>query len=216
MDNELLARAVIDSQACQRNWDLTRAVEEKDLDTLITAATQCPSKQNIAFYRLHVLTDRAVIEQVYLQTTGFVMRRSPQLQLTTNSQALASVVFVFEEYMDFTQQQDADRNQQTRALQTGRSEEHAAASAQIGQDQLLSVGVASGYLALTAGVLGYSTGFCSCFDAKNIQQALGLDSRCLLLVGVGRPDDDKNTRQHHRTHYQYPHKPKQTISVTRR
>jgi nitroreductase len=215
MDNELLVKAVMQSQACQRNWDLTRAVEEKDLETLITAATQCPSKQNIAFYQLHVVKDRDVIERIHLQTTGFVVRRSPQLQLTTNSQTLANVLFVFEEYMDLTQQQDADRNQQTRALQAATDDKRAAAAAQIRQDQLLSVGVASGYLALSAALLGYSTGFCSCFDAKAIEHELGLGSRCLLLVGVGYPDDDKNTRQHHKIDYQYPHKTKQPITVRR-
>ena len=44
-----IKKAVIRSQHCQRNFDLTKSIPENDLELLIHAATNCPSKQNIAF-----------------------------------------------------------------------------------------------------------------------------------------------------------------------
>ena len=53
-----IKKAVIRSQHVQRNWDLSQEMSQDDIDLLVHAATNCPSKQNIAFYKLHVLTDR--------------------------------------------------------------------------------------------------------------------------------------------------------------
>ena len=65
-----IKKAVLRSQHCQRNFDLESSIPDADIETLIHAATNCPSKQNIAFYKLHVLTDRDTIEQVHDLATG--------------------------------------------------------------------------------------------------------------------------------------------------
>ena len=65
-----IKKAVIRSQHCQRNFDLEQNIPEADIETLIHAATNCPSKQNMAFYKLHVVTDRSLIEQVHALATG--------------------------------------------------------------------------------------------------------------------------------------------------
>ena len=50
------------SQHCQRNWDLTKTISDSDVATLVHSVTQCPSKQNYAYYRVHVITDRNTIQ----------------------------------------------------------------------------------------------------------------------------------------------------------
>ena len=65
-----IRKSVIRSQHCQRNWDLDRPVPQADIDLMIHAATQCPSKQNNAFYSLGVVQDRNIIEQIHENTFG--------------------------------------------------------------------------------------------------------------------------------------------------
>ena len=60
-ENKNIIKAIHASQHTQRNYDLERKIPIEDIKTLITAATQCPSKQNLAFYDLHVIVNRNVI-----------------------------------------------------------------------------------------------------------------------------------------------------------
>ena len=58
-----ISKAIIRSQHCQRNWDLSKSIPKEDLDLLVTAATECPSKQNVAFYKAYFITNRQIISQ---------------------------------------------------------------------------------------------------------------------------------------------------------
>ena len=58
-----IKKAVIRSQHCQRNFDLDKTMPQEDVDLLVYSAANCPSKQNIAFYNLHVITDQKIIEK---------------------------------------------------------------------------------------------------------------------------------------------------------
>ena len=53
--NKNIIKAIHASQHTQRNYDLDKKIPIEDIKTIITAATQCPSKQNLAFYDLHVI-----------------------------------------------------------------------------------------------------------------------------------------------------------------
>ena len=116
MDNSVITKAIIKSQHCQRNWDLEKEIPDEDLQLLTTAGTQCPSKQNIAFYKLHFISNRDVIEKVHSHTSGFVVRYNPTVEYTTNPQTLANLLVVFEEYFDISTFKDGNRNAQTRAI----------------------------------------------------------------------------------------------------
>ena len=56
---------------------------EDDIDLLVHAATNCPSKQNFKFYNLHVVTNRDIIEKVHSMTEGL---RNLEGEMSTNSQ----------------------------------------------------------------------------------------------------------------------------------
>lgn len=209
MDQSTITKAIIKSQHCQRNWDLSREIPEDDIKTLVTAATNCPSKQNIAFYKLHFITDRNLIEQIHEQTNGFVVKLSPtHNEYTTNPQTLANLLIVFEKYTNLSDKYDQNRNDQTRNITKGiKDPSH-------DRDRLLSVGVAAGYVNLTANLLGYSTGCCSCMNEKAVREILKADDEILLLMGVGYKDPTKNRRIHQKEDYMFPTKPKQEIPVS--
>ena len=51
-----IEKSVIRSQHTQRNWDLSKQIPKEDINTMLHAITNCPSKQNIAFSLVNVLT----------------------------------------------------------------------------------------------------------------------------------------------------------------
>ena len=170
------------SQHCQRNWDLTKTISADDVATLVHSVTQCPSKQNYAYYRVHVITDRNTIESIYDTTTGF--RITSTNQVYKNTQTLANVLFAFE----------ATTPSNTRYQHSNQDENNNADT--INKDLLTSLGIATGYLNLTASLLGYYTGYCQCFDSDTVSEILNTSS-IELLLGVGYNNPDINNRQHH-------------------
>ena len=47
-DNE--RKVMLDMQRCQRNWDLNKQIPKEDLDTIIYAIANAPSKQNLQYF----------------------------------------------------------------------------------------------------------------------------------------------------------------------
>ncbi len=176
MDNSFIEESINRSQHCQRNWDLSRTIPQEDLDTLKEAVTKCASKQNRVFYRVHFITDRNVIEQIYNCTDGFMINFETR-ETKKNPQTLANLLVVFSE--------DRDVNEELRTT------EEIDAQAQLEEKRLrdswIAYGIAGGYLTLTANLLGYSTGFCQCFNSTEVSEIVG--TNVLLLVGVGYPGD---------------------------
>lgn len=212
MFRQLITKAVLSSQRCQRNWDLNRKIPEEDIEVLKTAITECPSKQNYIFYKPHLITHRETIDKIYHQTEdGSVSDDGERIK---NVQTLANVLIVFE-YSDEWKQQvlDADvRNQEAQKfLESG--EIHPSVEPQ----RLLSIGIAAGYLNLTASMLGYQTGCCTCFNRKTVKEILNLNNAPALLMGVGFGDKTRPRREHHKKPgYIFPtHSKKMTVSEIR-
>ncbi|SVD69285.1 uncharacterized protein METZ01_LOCUS422139, partial [marine metagenome] len=113
--NMELFKAIHRAQHVQRNFDLNKSMPEQDIATIITAASQCPSKQNVAFYKIHAITNRDVIEEIYECTTcdpdsapeasgskfGRSFYKSRDQAYPENPQVLGNLVLVFEEYENF-------------------------------------------------------------------------------------------------------------------
>jgi nitroreductase len=177
-------KSVIKSQHCQRNWDLSQPIPKTDIDLMIHAATQCPSKQNNAFYGLSVVQDRNIIEQIHNYTFGFRMFNEEQ-EIITNSQVLANILFVF-----------TDAESSSRVLDKNELDENSDQTI-IQRDATIALGIASGYLNLTSTMLGYSTGCCQCLDPEPIKEILQTDREILLLMGVGHKNPNLNRRIHH-------------------
>lgn len=210
-NHDHITKAIIRSQHCQRNWDLSKQIPAEDLQVLVTAATQCPSKQNIAYYRTHFITKRAVIEAIHGMTKGFTIGKGPD-DTTTNSQTLANLLLVFEAH-DGIQELTEPRNDETQLLMSG-CELSAKQREALERDREMAIGIAAGYINLTASLLGYSTGCCACFDSDGIRDLLGLQRGVVLLMGIGFRDPTRNRRLHHLDDsFVFPTKIKQPIPV---
>ena len=187
-----IQKAVVRSQHCQRNWDISKEIPEEDLQLLAHAATQCPSKQNIAYYDVYFITNRNLIESIHNNTKGFFINGEHR----TNSQVLANLLIVFadknlEDVANKIEVESFHRNAEIDTLTYERI-----VTPVIERDSNMAIGIAAGYVNLTSSLLGYRTGCCACFDGASIQQLLNSNT-VRLLMGVGYSDDNRPRREHH-------------------
>lgn len=196
-DHLEVKKTIIKSQHCQRNWDLSKTIPKEDLDLLVFAATNCPSKQNVAFYNVHVVTNREMIEKIHSTTLGFNFNG----KVVTNSQTLANLVLVFTEnkgYGEWAKHILAEDDTYT-----------------LERDRHMASGVAAGYLNLLASSMGYSTGCCACFNNESLKEVLNIDSNVILIMGIGFSDISRNRRIHHSDpSFVFPTITKEPIQVT--
>lgn len=210
-----IKKAVVKSQHCQRNWDLSKDIPKDDLDLLIYAATNCPSKQNVAHYKVHFITNREIIENIHSNTAGFTnYSQSPAID-ETNSQVLANLLIAFEAY-DFRLNlpDNVFRNDEIQDWLDNNTLTPQQESIMI-RDRHMAVGIAAGYVNVISSMIGYSTGCCACFDTNKVKNIINADNEILLLMGVGYPDTTRNRREHHSTDFVFPTKKKQPIIVNR-
>lgn len=183
-----IKKAVIKSQHCQRNFDLSKEIPEDDLNLIIHAATNCPSKQNISFYDLIVIRDKDLISSIHQVATGVdAYDKDGNFVPTTNSQTLANVLFVFvrKELSDMTEF----------ASTKWRTADEAEVAI-FERDRNVAIGIAAGYTNVVSSLLGYSTGCCQCFQTEKIREMLGIERTPELLMGIGFKDETRNRREH--------------------
>ena len=190
-----ISKAIVRSQHTQRNFDLSKTNPEEDIKLMMTAVTECPSKQNVAYYRVHFIEDRDLIQDIHEHTRGFNTKQH-ESGYETNTQVLGNLLVLFERHLpnDRLHDDDVRRSPETRYFEeNGRWEDEEC----LNRDVNTSVGVAGGYLNLTASLLGYRTGCCQCMDENKIQEVALLEDVPLLLVGVGYHQKGVDRRKHH-------------------
>lgn len=194
-------KAIIRSQHTQRNWDLSKQIPDEDLQVIIDAATQCPSKQNFAFYKTHFITDRNVIERLHEVSTGlgYFDHDIKERVETTNSQVLANLVIAFEEIDPSPEYLAKFAKRDESQLETYKRDKH------------MALGIAAGYVNVIATMLGYGTGCCACYQADKIKDIIGMKLKPVLLMGVGFKDESRQRREHHVTGIKIPRRPKEEI-----
>lgn len=204
--------AIIKSQHCQRNWDLSKIIPQEDINLLIHAVTNCPSKQNVAFYKVHFITNRNTIENIHSCTDGFTTNFETG-ESQTNSQTLANLLIAFEPINYLAQSKnDTFRNSEIENFKLNKASK---ADAHIlDKDQQLAIGIAAGYVNVVSSILGYSTGCCSCFNVNDVSEIVGSENEISLLMGVGFKDVNRPRREHHlESDFIFPTKKKQDIEV---
>tara|TARA_B100001057_G_C22618905_1_gene859651 strand:- start:275 stop:919 length:645 start_codon:yes stop_codon:yes gene_type:complete len=183
--NKSLESIISKSQRCQRNWDLSKQVTEEDLQTLKAAVTGCPSKQNVLFYKVIFIQNRETIEKIHKSSDCYVYNFEPR-RATTNSQILANTLAVFV--------RDRDDQQLPR---TEREYDKGITEGRINVDEVQAIGIAAGYLNLTAHMLGYKTGFYNALHGDDVLSEVFADQHVFCMLGIGYPDETKNRRDHH-------------------
>lgn len=189
MFHKMIEKAVHKSQHCQRNWDLTKEVPERDLQVMETAVTQCPSKQNYAYYKPYLITNREIIQSIYNETDGFIINFETG-ESKKNPQVLANVLVAFVE-------DDEWRRIDSRELNAREAKDNGTEHYEIHRQRNISIGIAAGYLNLSSTLMGYSTGCCTCFDEPKVRSILGTNRTVHLLMGVGFADEDRSRRIQH-------------------
>ena len=170
------------SQHCQRNWDLDKNIDPEHIKIFEEVVKTVPSKQNIAYYKVHFITNRSTIEEIFKWT---ITGRDRE---TFNPQVLANLLVVFEDYYSVTKNIPAIEENSS-------SEKYGNYSIHIDRQQ--AIGIASGVLSFTANYLGYKTGFCRCFKTEDISPIIGTISNISLLLGIGIPKSGLSHTVHH-------------------
>jgi nitroreductase len=207
------------SQRCQRNWDLSKQIPEEHINLLIEAVKKAPSKQNIAYYKAHFITDRILIESITRQTMGTHINKwteDANKYTGSNAQSLANLLIAFESYEDFTDPDIHRRNAEVHA--SFLNHPNNMYKIILNDDRHTAIGIASGYVALVANMLGYSTGFCACIQSENVGPLLNTNNRIVLLLGVGFPNEGVPHNVLHNdspANRKYPSHSKQEILVNR-
>ena len=180
MFKQFLKKSIHKSQHCNRNWDLSKSIPQEDVDIIVESATQCPVKQNLNYYKTHVITDRKKIEAIHEASEGI---QSDKGVMLTNSQTLANLLLVFTKDFPTMRREKVEEEQGDNA--------HTYT-----EDRLMSLGIASAYVNYTASMLGYETGCCKCFDGDGISEELDGENP-LLIMGIGYPDKKRSRLEHH-------------------
>jgi len=187
-----LVKAIHRSQHTQRNYDLSKKIPIEHVKAIITAATQCPSKQNVAFYDVFVVTNRGVINSIY-ETTTSIHDGSGTYKGLSNPQVLANMLLVFTDKADGIAK-NGSHFENTQASKGNNVEEFERITL---QDKFTAIGIGSGYVNLTASLLGYETGCCSCvMNYEKVKELLGIEAMPQLMMGVGFKQEGVNRREH--------------------
>jgi len=196
---KMIKETIHESQKCQRNWDLNKQIPEEDKNLIIESATNCPSKQNLNFYKLHVIENREMIEKIHDNTKGFGPiysdydselreensydeNRQESHKMYTNPQVLGQMLLAFTKNEDSLIQRQEDDDWS--------------------EDRSMAIGIAAGYVNVVATQLGYATGCCKCMDSKAVTEILGESP--ILLMGIGVADKTRDRREHHTEDFKFP------------
>ena len=164
---------------CQRNWK-DEPVPKSDIDIIVNTAMNMPTKQNVLMYELFVFTGRDEIDFLYDISTPPGVNTD---QKWRNAQIRAPLVlawFIAKDVRDTVHSELPE-------------DEVYSFSTTSHEARNLNVGISCGAAALTAGQLGYHTGFNCCFQLDKLEvlaqhKRPGIGS-FVLSLGVGKPVD---------------------------
>ena len=190
--NDTSIKHIIDSVKttthCQRNWDYTQPVTDKDLNTIIEACTNMPTKQNAITYELFIVKNKEKIKKIYeYSAPGFDMNDDTEVHW--NELPNFSKPENISEYYDkIGRYQNGQVNAPTVLLWTYTSYSN---FNDFNVDSPIDMGISAGVAGLMANILGYRTGFCACIDGKKLVDLLGENSSTItefgVAMGIGKP-----------------------------
>jgi len=201
MFKQMIKKSIHKSQHWNRNWDLSKTIPQEDVDLIVESATQCPVKQNLNFYKTHVITDRDKIEKIHDATAGFFIDGVRH----TNSQTLANVLLAFTRDEPTMKREWLRSEPDEHGKEVGYMWDQEAEENDNDVDRLMAVGIATGYVNLVSTMLGYETGCCKCFDMDPVREVIGTEfGQPILLMGIGYPDKTRSRLEHHTKGTKFP------------
>lgn len=174
-----LIEAAKSAERCQRNWDYSKPVSEDDIKKIVEIATTMPTKNNLAFYKLIVSTDKDFNRMCYRYAIDHKNKHFTNRKIHRNTQVTAPLLLVWI---------PADLNEIDNPFNQNWEDSY-----------VTSVGISSGAAVLAANQLGYKTGFCGCFRTELIltemKHRYNIPTprfKRILAVGFGHPDENFN------------------------
>lgn len=216
MNDKELKDMLVNSQNCQRNWDLDYVIPKHHEDLMITAIKSSPSKQNERHFKVAMIKKLEDRLRVYNETENFAhdydgsIRKNPDGSVDYNKQSnlLGSTLFCF-----MLVKNDLYRNSEAFAGGSGVKEDFNVDKMML-QDftdpekrkkvmfrydtyKQQAIGISIGYLLLTSHMLGYKTCCSGGFSGKAVNEILGTKEyhKIEVVVAVGMPDGDRNRRE---------------------
>ena len=205
--NKLIEQSVNVAQRCQRNYDLSKSIPNNDLDTIIHAARNAPTKQNENHFSIYVCTNQEIINKIYNQTKLFLLMDDDKSDYfgekdgifwqkesysVNNSQVLANAVLIYFE--------DIKNLRCGTHIQATRETSELSESRKILNEQVnYSIGIPVGQAILASAMLGYKTGICSAFHKKEVAEILETEKEAKLCVGIGFENKEIDRRYHSKT-----------------
>jgi hypothetical protein len=187
---------------CQRNWT-DEPVKEEDIELIMKACTNMPTRKNIIDYELFAFTDKEHIKHIFSIAQDDLDFSLSNRAKYHNGQMMAPLVLIWgrtdivDQYLisDYTEGYADNENTNNDREVDYRSPEQDGTSV---TTQSMHVGISSSAAAIVAQSLGYQTGFCGCVlndemliflkqfsnNVKEFSVALG--------VGKGRPGVPRN------------------------
>ena len=208
--NNPIKTAIDTAQRAQRNYDLSKTIPKADLETLIYAATNSPSKQNETHYSLKIFTDQKIIREIYNNTKLFSLygkKKDDHKEIfeerngkfwqdenrsVTNSQILSNALFV---YID----DEGPARGGTHLLGKQTTNKQSESYILYKEQKDYSIGISTGQLIMSAALLGYKTGICSAFNRTNVAKIINAKREVKLLVGIGFENSNIDRRLHAET-----------------
>jgi nitroreductase len=187
---KFLKKTIIKAQHCQRNWDLSKQIPQEDLDVIIAAATECPSKQNLDFYSLLVIQNQEIQQKIYENT---YTRPAGDPRGRKNPQVLANTLLVFVPKDPNKTVRNLEMNEYVRGNMTEKTKN------KLDHDTHQAIGVAAGFVNVVAQSLGYATGCNICMNSDAIKKILGIEKHPELMMGIGFKDPERNRKEEHVT-----------------
>jgi nitroreductase len=208
VDIDNLKDLLWNSQRCQRNWDLSKSIPSDDIDTMLHAIRSAPSKQNEVHFKVFVVNDYYQRKKIYDGSLNFAHNADGEIDFNSDgtinykkqSQLMANTLFVFCTDKDFTFR--TSESWAAKDITSAGKLDFSTDSSRNDAIQkhirygLHSIGIAVGYLLLTAHMLGYKTGVSGGFNPEPVIQVVN-DKNPQLIVGVGYEDKFRDRREEH-------------------
>lgn len=176
-----LIKAVKSAERCQRNWDHSKPILEKDIKTIVEIATTMPTKNNRSYYELIVSTNKDFNRMCYEYATDTHNPHFTDRKVHRNTQVNAPLLLIWRPTdLDGIDNPFDDDYQESFSV---------------------SIGISSGAAVLTANQLGYTTGYCGCFRVNKLYEEMknkydipitNTKFKKILAVGFGHPDTNFN------------------------
>lgn len=184
-------------QHCQRNWDLSREIDDSDIDFLIEAGYNIPTKQNLNSFTIVCIKDRDEINKWSRIATNadFTKDCLPDGVLSElenggcqNPQVQANILFLF-----FTNEQERSGKLRIERERGPNPTYH-----EWLVTRNIEIGMASASIGIAANMMGLKTGFCGCINVNGIPdewtEQWNHEGKTLqLMMGVGYPLHEDHT-----------------------